>query len=63
MREKKKTELSEMGKAFLEDPITYKALCLISKKVDSTPEEYLMRFERVLKSNPKKLFAVFEHLA
>lgn len=63
MIKKKKYELSEEGRAFLDDPIVYKALFFISKRVDSTPEEYLMRFERVLKTDPQKLFAIFERLA
>ena len=55
-------ELSGSGKEFLKDPIMYAALTVIVASLDSTPEEYLFRFERALLDKEKELNEVFEKM-
>ena len=54
------TKLSKQGRCFLNDQLLYKALSAVAASVGVTPEEYLLRFEEVLNTNPKMLFDIFE---
>ena len=54
--------LSPEGKEFLSDPILYSALAKIAATVNSTPEEYLLRFEKALAEDPERMLAIFEKL-
>jgi len=60
MKEAEKARLSDEGLAFLNDPIMYAALTELAAEVGRTPEEYLLRFEEELSSNPDELFTLFE---
>ena len=59
---KTERQLSPEGREFLNDPILYNALARIAATVNSTPEEYLLRFEKALAEDPDRLFAIFEKL-
>ena len=52
--------LSRQGLLFLQDPLMKEALSVISNSVGVTSEEYLCRFEEVLRENPKAFFDIFE---
>ena len=55
-----KSELSDIGIAFLADKEVYKALTKIAGEVGVTPEEYLLRFEEVLNTDPELIMNIFE---
>ncbi len=55
--------LSKEGEAFLNDKALKKKLSKIAKSVGVTPEEYLIRFEEILSTNPQKIFDIFEKKA
>jgi hypothetical protein len=59
-----KTEhlLSPEGREFLSDPLLYNALAKIAATVNSTPEEYLLRFEKALAEDPERMIEIFEKL-
>lgn len=58
---KSTAKLSKEGLELLNDPILYEMLSKITKEIGVTPEEYLLRFEKVLAKNPKAIFSVFEN--
>lgn len=60
MKEAEKARLSDEGLAFLNDPIMYAALTELAAEVGRTPEEYLLRFEEALSSNPEEIISIFE---
>lgn len=53
-------ELSEQGIEFLSDSVMYAALTLIAKEVGVTAEEYLIRFEKVLRETPEAIMSIFQ---
>ena len=55
-------QLSPEGVAFLSDPLLYNALAKIATTVNSTPEEYLLRFEKALTEDPERMLEIFEKL-
>ena len=55
-----KTNLSEEGVALLNDSVLYHQLSLIAGSIGITPEEYLLRFEEVLSTNPDSIISIFE---
>lgn len=55
-----KSKLSDEGVAFLRDPIMYKHIQKIATSVGVSAEEYLIRFEEVLKDSPHLIFNIFE---
>ena len=55
-----KSKLSDIGIAFLADKEVYKALTKIAAQVGVTPEEYLLRFEEVLNTDPELIMSIFE---
>lgn len=60
MDKAKATQLSKQGIKFLNDPVMYDALSVISNSLGSTPGEYLLRFEKVLNDNPEAIMGIFE---
>ena len=54
--------VSEVGKEFLNDSVMLAALTVIAASVNSTPEEYLSRFETALSEKEKGLFEIFESI-
>lgn len=52
--------LSKEGQAFLNDPEMNQRLTSIANSIGVTPEEYLYRFEKMMKTAPEKIFAIFE---
>ena len=56
----KNTKLSEEGHAFLQDPLMHQCVKELAFSVGATPEEYLLRFEEVLFSEPEVIFSLFE---
>ena len=56
-----KVDLSTEGRKFLSDPKVKKALSKIAASVGATAEEYLLRFEKILESDPQKILSIFEH--
>ena len=58
--DKKDVVLSDAGIAFLKDDILRAILEVVSASVGVTPEEYLIRFETVLRYKPNLIFSIFE---
>lgn len=56
----KKIALSAEGIKFLNDPVMYAALSAIADSVNSTPEEYLLRFEAALTDDNDDLRDILE---
>ena len=54
------SNLSKEALELLSEPITYDMLSIITKEIGVTPEEYLMRFEEALSTNPNEIFEIFE---
>ena len=54
-----KRKLSPEGYAFLTDPTLLAALESVCRPIGVTPEEYLLRFEEVLESDPDALLSIF----
>ena len=52
--------LSIEGRLFLSDPQMKLAISKIASEVGTTPEEYLLRFESVLNTDPERIFNIFE---
>lgn len=57
---KNQQRLSSEGLAFLADPTLASSLWRICRPLGVTPEEYLLRFEEVLRSDPEAIFAIFD---
>ena len=55
----KKKVLSPEGRAFLADPALLAALRRICAPLGVTPEEYLLRFEEVLATDPDRILTLF----
>ena len=53
-------QLSKEGREFLADPELYETLANIVGALGVTPEEYLLRFEEVLKIDPNAVLSIFE---
>ena len=60
MKKAEKRELSNEGKLFLNDKRLFEALSKIASEVNATPEEYLLRFEEMLETNPELILGVLE---
>ena len=56
---KHEKKLSPEGRAFLADPTLSLALKRICQPLGVTPEQYLLRFEEVLESDPDALLSIF----
>ena len=54
------SNLSKEALELLSEPITYDMLSIITKEIGVTPEEYLMRFEEALSTNPNAIFEIFD---
>ena len=52
--------LSKQGEKLLNDSLMSKALFAIASDIGVTPEEYLLRFETILETNPESIFKIFE---
>lgn len=57
---KKSLPLSDEGRAFLCNKELFRGLKKIAKRVGVSPEEYLRRFEEVLRESPELIFNIFE---
>lgn len=53
--------LSKEGHALLNTPYLYRLLQKIAATVGVTPEEYLLRFEAVLRTDPESIMKIFEY--
>ena len=53
-------KLSEEGLELLSDPIMYEILYVVAMSVGISPEEYLLRFEKVLSDTPETILGLFE---
>ena len=54
--------LSKEGQALLNDSVVYERLTQIANTVNSTPAEYLYRFEEKLSNSPEEIFSILKEI-
>ncbi len=60
MQKSNSIQLSKEGRELLEDPCLAAILTEVAALAGVTPEEYLIRFEEVLHTQPDLIFGIFE---